>query len=105
MNIHVDPGQPQAQPRLADPENFRELSIVAPGGAAATGVPEALAKLGRLDGSDHVFVEQALLIRLAGPLGNDPEWSKSFHAMIEFAASHGWLADDGAVRVHVEADS
>ena len=105
MKIHVDPGEPQAQPRLADPENFRELSIVAPGGAAATGAPEALAKLGRLEGSDHVFVDQALLIRLAGPLGNDPEWRNSFDAMIEFAASHGWLADDGAVRVHVETGS
>lgn len=105
MRIHVDPAQPQPEFRLTDPENFRELSIVVPGGAAADGAPDALGKLGRLEGSDHVFVDQALLIKLAGPLADDPEWRTSFDGMIAFAASHGWIADDGAVRVHVEAGS
>lgn len=105
MKIHIDPQRPDAEPELADPENFRELSIVAPGGPAGAGVPEALAKLGRLEGDDHVFVDQERLIELAGARGRDPDWRKSFDGMIGFAQSHGWLADDGAVRVHVEAGS
>lgn len=102
MRIHVDPDESRPQPTLADPTNFRELSIVVPGSATATGVTDALATIGRLEGDDHVFVDQALLIKLAGPLADDPEWRRSFDGMIAYASSHGWVADDGAVRVHVE---
>jgi hypothetical protein len=102
MRIQIDPEQSNPEPELADPTNFRELSIVVPD-ATAPGVPDALAKIGRLEGDNHVFVDQALLVRLAGPLVDDPEWCQSFDGMIAYAASHGWIADDGAVRVHVES--
>ena len=103
MKIQIDPGQPNPEPILADPTNFRELSIVVSGDSAAASVPEALATIGRLEGKDHVFVDQALLIRLAGPLADDPDWRQSFDGMIGYASAHGWVADDGAVRVHVES--
>jgi len=103
MRIQIDPNQSTPEPSLADPANFRELSIVVAGDANAANVPDALASLGRLEGDDHVFVDQALLIKLAGPLGDDPEWQESFKGMIAYAASHGWVAEDGAVRVHVES--
>jgi hypothetical protein len=101
MKIHLDPGQPRPEPRLIDPTNFRELSIVVSDPTAA-GVPEALATIGRVEGDDHVFVDQSLLIELAGPLGDDADWRSSFDGMIAYAESHGWVAEDGAVRVHVE---
>jgi hypothetical protein len=102
MEIHINPNQPTPEPKLADPTNFRELSIVVPD-ATAPGVPDALATIGRLEDDDHVFVDQALLVRLAGPLVDDPEWCQSFDGMIAYASSRGWVADDGAVRVHVES--
>ena len=49
MKIHIDPNQPTPEPRLADPTNFRELSIVVPD-ATAPGVSGALAAIGRLEG-------------------------------------------------------
>lgn len=103
MRIHIDPDQARPEPTLLDPRNFRELSIVMPGDPTAANVPEALATIGRLEGDDHVFVDQALLVRLAGSLADDPDWRQSFDGMIAYASSHGWVADDGAVRVHVES--
>src|ERR1700722_1142413 len=73
MRIQIDPEQSNPEPKLADPTNFRELAIVVPD-ATAPGVPDALATIGRLGQDDHVFVDQALLVRLAGPLVDDPEW-------------------------------
>ena len=103
MKLHIDPNQPSSEPTLADPTNFRELSVVVSGDSTETNLSEVLATLGHLEGDDHVFVDQALLIRLAGPLADDPEWCQSFDGMIAYASSHGWVADDGAVRVHVES--
>jgi hypothetical protein len=103
LKIQVDPNQANPEPELADPTNFRELSVVISGDSADVDVPEVLATLGRLEADDHVFVDQALLIRLAGPLADDPEWRRSFDGMIAYASSHGWVAEDGAVRVHVES--
>jgi len=105
MRIQIDPDQSKPEPTLADPTNFRELSIVVPGDPTATNVPEALATIGRLDGADHVFVDQALLIKLAGSLADDPDWRQSFDGMLAYASSHGWIAEDGAVRVHVESQT
>lgn len=102
MQIHIDPRQPSPEPSLVDPTNFRELSIVVPD-MTAQGVPDALARLGRLEGGDHVFVDQTLIVRLAGPLADEAEWCESFDGMIAYASSHGWVADDGTVRVHVES--
>jgi hypothetical protein len=103
LKIQVDPNQSNPEPTLADPANFRELSVVISGDSTEADVPKVLGTLGRLDGDDHVFVDQALLITLAGPHADDPEWRQSFDGMIAYAASHGWVADDGAVRVHVES--
>ena len=103
MKIQVSPNQPNPGPLLTDPTNFRELSVVISGDSTEADVPKVLATLGRLEGDDHVFVDQALLITLAGPLADDPEWRRSFDGMIAYASSHGWVADDGAVRVHVES--
>src|ERR1700722_11419454 len=64
MRIQIDPEQSNPEPKLPD--------------ATAPGVPDALATIGRLGQDDHVFVDQALLVRLAGPLVDDPEWCQSF---------------------------
>jgi hypothetical protein len=31
-----------------------------------------------------------------------PEWDTGFASMLEYAATHGWLAEDGSIRAHVE---
>ncbi|QIG42836.1 hypothetical protein G5V58_08690 [Nocardioides anomalus] len=51
---------------------------------------------------DHVAVAPALLLELAGPLAADPEWRAGLDAMLAYAGQHGWLEDDGWVRIHVE---
>ncbi len=47
---------------------------------------------------------RALAVRAAEEDGctPGPEWDEDFAAMLESAASSGWIDDDGAVRAHVE---
>jgi hypothetical protein len=82
--------------------------------AAASGALGALAAAlslhdaGTVDPGGDVFVPTAAIERLAGqaatasgrPLG--PEWRAGLTGMLEFAATHGWVTEDGAVRAHVE---
>ncbi|MGA2837246.1 MAG: hypothetical protein ABSF84_11680 [Acidimicrobiales bacterium] len=77
---------------------------------AVDALAEALAAegSGRIEGDDDVRVPpdalRALALRAAGEDGLDPgpEWEEAFTAMLEWAASSGWIDDDGAVRAHVE---
>lgn len=52
--------------------------------------------------AEHVWVSREELIRLAGEHARDTEWQARLDGMLAYAASHGWVNDKGAVRVHVE---
>jgi hypothetical protein len=72
--------------------------------AAALSVHDA----GTVDPDGDVLVPVIALERLAGEaasregqgLGSD--WGGRFAAMLQYAATKGWLADDGSIRAHVE---
>jgi hypothetical protein len=63
---------------------------------------------GTVEPDGEVLVPPDLVRRLAGenavgrgaPL--DAEWEPGFTAMLEYAATKGWIADDGSIRLHVE---
>jgi hypothetical protein len=63
---------------------------------------------GTVDPAGDALVPPAAVRRLATeaaleegrPL--DPGWEARFGGMLEYAAGKGWIADDGAVRAHVE---
>ena len=98
MVIRID----RAGVRLLDPDDFGQFKVTAlDRSVVATGVP-AFGRAG--DDEDHVFVEPDALRALAGARASDPVWAASFEQMVAFAATHGWISEDGAIRAHLECD-
>jgi hypothetical protein len=52
---------------------------------------------GRWDG-DHGWIHPHWIIDSVDDIS--PTWTEQFQSMIGFAAKHGWLNDDGDIRVH-----
>ncbi|HWL45001.1 MAG TPA: hypothetical protein VNQ73_18805 [Ilumatobacter sp.] len=87
---------------LRDPDNFRQFHVAADPG---TDIAVALAAAGAglpADDAD-VFVTVDWLRTEAARLGVGDDWSAGFAAMLDYAATNGWLNDDHtAIRAHVE---
>jgi hypothetical protein len=72
--------------------------------AAALSVHDA----GRVEPGGGVVIPPASVRRLAGEAAShgggslDETWDEGFAAMLEHAATAGWITDDGSIRVHVE---
>ena len=72
--------------------------------AAALSVHEA----GTVEPGGDVVIPPASVRRLAGEAASeggrslDEKWDTGFAAMLEYAATAGWITDDGSIRVHVE---
>lgn len=49
---------------------------------------------------EHVWLDRETMVSLAGR-ACDAEWLAQLDAMIEFAASKGWMDESGRVRAHV----
>ena len=86
---------------LDGPDEFTRFSVALRG----TGdLPSVLASsgLGRLkDDGKHVVVDPAVLRDLAGPAAG-PDWDEGFASMTAYAATKGWVEDDGGVLAHIE---
>lgn len=118
MEVVVDLGT--AGVVLHQPEDMAHFAVraVAPNRDEASGPSpaalDALATalrdhaLGRLDADGTAFIPpdtvRALAERAASDAGHPlpAEWEANFASMIEFAASKGWIASDGAVAAHIE---
>jgi hypothetical protein len=83
---------------LGDPDDFKAFSVRVLG----AGSPAALEDLGRLADDDHVYVDPAVLLRLAGERAEEAGWRESLDEMIAFAADHGWVDEHGFIRAHVD---
>lgn len=86
---------------LHDPRTFSDLHVAVHGDVD---LQEALtiAGAGRMDGDD-AFVSTRWVRNAISDLGlDDEEWQTGFEAMLGFARSQGWIADDGnGIRAHV----
>jgi hypothetical protein len=51
---------------------------------------------------EHAFVAPEALRSLAGDRADDDTWREQLDGMLAYAASKGWVRQDGAVRAHVE---
>ena len=118
MEVVVDLGT--AGVALRQPEDMAHFAVraVSPDRDRASGrstaALDALAAalgdhaLGRLDADGTVFIPpdkvRALAERAASDAGRplSAEWEANFASMLEFAASKGWIASDGAVAAHIE---
>jgi hypothetical protein len=90
-----------AGPELREPDVFTELKLVVAGAADLEAAGREAARVGRTD-DGHVFVEPALLRRLAAERAGDVGWSEQFEGMVEYASAKGWIDDAGNVRAHIE---
>ena len=100
MLIHVVPRQGRAEVRQAD--DLKRFSVVVVGGASGEELEGALAPLARLESNAIAWVS---IERLRAACGRDDDvaWSLAFDAMVEFAASKGWVDETGtALRAHLE---
>lgn len=83
MYVHIDPSELPPVVRVCEPDDFKGFKVV-------LSVPE------------HVWIAPEVLTALAGR-DDDVEWKQNLAAMLEFAASRGWLDEAGRIRAHVEA--
>jgi hypothetical protein len=95
----------ESRAHLRDPSDFTRFSVVVEG--EGPGDDAALRRLlddsglGRLrEDGEHVVVDPAGLRALAGPAADDA-WDEGFAGMCAYAATKGWVEDDGVV-AHIE---
>jgi hypothetical protein len=99
MYLDVNLSSRPAAITLREPDDFKAFKLVRRGAGELAG---AIAEVGRVDGEDHAYVRPDAVRALAGARGRDAGWQESFAAMLDYAGQHGWIADDGAIRAHVE---
>ncbi len=103
---------------LADPRDLQRFSVrvlpSGPGDSRESGALGALAAAlsvhhtGRVEpGGDALILPDAVrrLARTDGPDGSpgvDATWEAGFGDMLAYAGTKGWIAEDGAIRAHVE---
>ncbi len=88
---------------LVDPDDFFRFEVAVAGGAVDDErLGPLLAPHGRMDG-DHAWIDTGAIVALAGDAADDA-WHAGFEAMVDYARSKGFLAEDGsAIRGHLEA--
>ncbi|MGW5383109.1 hypothetical protein [Nocardia sp. NPDC003963] len=103
MRLIVDRGRRGTEVVLADPEDFGSFVTELLGGGSSGRVTAAeIACVGALHPSGDVLVSPRRVRELAGERGHDQEWNRRFGEMIEWAASRGWIDEQGRIRAHVE---
>jgi hypothetical protein len=82
---------------LEEPEDCTAFSVRARG---RVGAALEAAGVGRMDGDEALIEVDAVRRLAAGRVG--PDWEADFAAMLDFAATKGWMSDEGrSIRAHV----
>ena len=103
MHVHIDTIRGTAEVREA--ANLKQFSVRTTGPTDVDSLSRGLGELGRVDSTDHAWIDISAL-RAASGRSSDSDWSSGFEAMIAYAASKGWVDETGtAVRAHIEADA
>lgn len=84
---------------LVEPSVFNKLDVLVDPQPAPQ-LEQAIARFGSRDGADHVRLVPSVLRFLSSEAGN-AEWDAKFDAMVQYAASKGWLDEQGRVRAHI----
>ncbi len=84
---------------LREPAVFDKLDVLVDTQPAEQ-LERAIARMGSRDGDGHVRLQPAVL-RVLSELAGTSDWDTRFDAMIGYAASKGWLDDQGRVRAHL----
>ena len=84
---------------LCDPTVFNSLDVLVDPQSPEL-LEQAIARIGSRDGAGHVRLSPSVLRFLSSHAGS-AEWEAKFEAMIGYAASKGWLDEQGRVRAHL----
>lgn len=96
----VDVTSEPAEVREVD--DLKRLHVLAPEGLDVDRALRA-SGLGSQDPDGRVLLDIRALRAAALALASGPRWPEGWDAMVAYAASKGWLADDGSALVaHVE---
>lgn len=87
--------------RLDEPEDLNGFKVRVDAGDEASAA-QALASVGRMADRETAWIRAGAVRALAhGRVGHD--WDDGFEAMLDYAASKGWLTDDRSeIQAHVE---
>jgi hypothetical protein len=85
VRLEIDLSKVPPATELRDPDDLKSLKVV---------VRQA----------GHAFIARDELLRLAGDRADDPAWRTEFEAMVSYAESQGWSAEDGSIRAHVATE-
>jgi hypothetical protein len=103
MVVAVDLSAPTARVSLLEPNDFTSFKVSVIGGDGSDSLVSAVSRIGRVsEDGRHAYIDLEALQELAGPLAQDRGWSAELRAMVEAAATHGWVTADGALEAHVE---
>jgi hypothetical protein len=100
--ITIDMTTTTAAIALAEPHVFDRFAIAVSGDPTPDQVATALEEIARPADDQHAFVSRDVLIRLAGPLGESPDWLEKLDGMVSYARSRGWTDSDDRIRAHIE---
>lgn len=84
---------------LSEPSVFNRLDVLVDPQPPEQ-LEQAIARVGSRDGADHVRLSPSVLRFLSSEAGS-AEWDAKFDGMISYAASKGWLDEQGRVRAHL----
>lgn len=84
---------------LREPSVFNQLDVLVDPQTPEQ-LAQALARIGRREGEQHVWLAPAVLRFLSGHAGQT-EWENGFAAMLDYARRHGWVSETGEVRAHL----
>jgi hypothetical protein len=86
---------------LEDPEDCTAFSVRVRGDRTGLGAALESAGMGRMDGDEALIEVDAVRRLAAGRVGEG--WDGDFAAMLRYAGTKGWIADDSrSIRAHVE---
>ena len=103
MFVQVDLRSAPPVVSLEEPADTKRFHLVVVGGSDLGLVYGALvdAAAGRLEGDDAWISVDAVRRMASGRVG--PEWDGDFSAMLDYAATKGWLDEAGhTIKAHVE---
>ncbi|MBS3997159.1 MAG: flavin reductase [Hydrogenophaga sp.] len=84
---------------LCAPTVFNRLDVLVDP-QPATHLEQAIARIGRREGEQHVRLAPSVLRFLSGHAG-ETAWESGFAAMLDYATRQGWVNDQGEVRAHL----
>jgi hypothetical protein len=104
MYVEIDLSAGPGAIELREPDDFRSLKVVVHNESQpGAGLEDVFAPIGRLEPGGDAILRIDALKDLARERARSAEWIESFDAMVEYARSRSWLADDGsALQAHCE---